>query len=204
MKKHVPVIGLIQLCAAICMLVTLYSCSPKARFTHLTRRHPELISHDTTTGTVNDTIKKVDVKLTAAKDTSTIKVDSILHAFQDARDVAYFKNIGNELRIQQLMDSINRLQSASIKKYIATKPILKDTVTKIQDDVTVKVFNQGGGIGISIYRPEKVNKLKTLTVINTAHVEKCELPWWVKLVVGALIVSLILNIFLLAYSKLRK
>lgn len=126
----------------------------------LTDKYPQLLEKDTLRDTVTVLVPeiKIDTFLQTSQDVSG--VDSILLKFNDR------------------LDSITALELGdNIKYYITNRQVIEDTVTHVEDGVTVKVWQEGDLIQISVHKP--ADEVTEVVEIPYEKVTRApELPWW--------------------------
>ncbi len=153
---------------ALFVLIVISACTPQKRLERLLAKFPELQHHDTTTKTISDTTAAIDVKITTPIDTAgKIKLDSLIQLYVLATEDLYSLKMNDSILWKKTRDSIVKKSNAALYKYMANYRFLKDTVIKFDsiNNVTVKVWQDGKGIGTSIYKPISV-KDHTVTSIS--------------------------------------
>lgn len=122
----------------------------------LTEKYPQLLEKDTLRDTILIPEIKLDTFVQVNDDVSG--VDSIL------------------LKFNERLDSVTSLQLGDeIKYYITNRQVIEDTLTHVEDGVTVKVWQDGDVIQISVHKPaeEEVIEIPYEKVVRAPA-----LPWY--------------------------
>lgn len=198
MKKTIHYI--LTICS-LSLLLILFSCSPQKQLEHarhkmerLIKNHPELLHKDSTSIDVCDT-------------TAGIKKHFEVPFFfpQDTSANTLIKAVGKQ---QSQYDTVAIFPFAPvIIPQLKPKPYKAqfDTITKVDGDVTVKIYWLAGNkIGVDIYQPEKIKTTKVTKNLNSQFQNKCETAWYYTWAVWGFIISLIICVILSLILYLKK
>jgi len=125
----------------------------------LTDKYPQLVTKDTLRDTVTVILKeiKIDTFIQTSKDVS--QVDSILLNFEDK------------------LDSLTRIELGDeIKYYVTNRQVIEDTLLHTEDGVTVKVWQDGDLIRISVDKPEEVITEVIENIVDV--IAPAPIPWY--------------------------
>jgi len=106
-------------------------------------------------------------------DTVTVLVPEIVHdtVIETNNDVSGVDSILSAFRIQ--LDSVSHLElTQEIKNYVIERPVIKDTLYYEFPEVTIKLFNQDGNIGLNFKVHEREIEKATETVVQKAMMQK--------------------------------
>jgi hypothetical protein len=140
-------------------LVALSCCNPARHMKRYLKRHPELVKTDTIYKVDYDTIPEIHVNTVFRPDTNTPGLDSVFLHFQGQIDSVVASKLRNE-----------------VHNYIVNRPLFPDTITKLVDGVTVKVFQSGDHVGVIVFRPEEVKQEIIPVTVN--KVEAGGILWY--------------------------
>lgn len=138
MKKGLLILVGIALLVQGCALTKEERQNKRAnrKLEHLTDKYPQLLEKDTIRDTVIVDSIHIDTVFQTSQDVSG--VDSILAKFNDKLDSVTSIKLGDE-----------------IKYYVTHRQVIEDTITHIEDGVTVKLWQDGDVIGISVHKPQE-------------------------------------------------
>lgn len=126
----------------------------------LTANYPQLLEKDTLRDTVTVLVPE-------------IRLDTIIQTSQDVSGVDSIL-----LQFKSRLDSVTALQLGDeIKYYVTNRQVIEDTLIHKEDGVTVKIWQEGDLIQISVFKPaEEVQE--TVEIPYNKVVRAPVLPWW--------------------------
>jgi hypothetical protein len=134
-------------------LILSTSCTPQKRAQRHMRRavaiYPPIVKKDTINIIDYDTIPEIKIVTEFKKDTSTFKVDSTVNALFEQLKKDYSGVDLNQMRL-----SIMREMKAL---YASKKVFPSDTMYKVIDGFTIKVWETKDGIDMGLFRTKSVN-----------------------------------------------
>lgn len=101
-------------------------------------KYPQLLEEDTLRDTVTVTIEEIRIDTVVQMSQDVTGVDSILENFSHKLDSVTALQLGND-----------------IKYYITKREVIEDTIVHQEDGVTVKLWQEGGVIQISVFKPQE-------------------------------------------------
>ncbi len=182
------------------VLLFLANCTPQTKLNNLLRKYPHLKKDSTTTSYRLDSTKAIDASIILKVDSSGGEFDSLF----DFTGWEVVKKINDRFFIQPdtvtnpKIDSLKLAYESKIKdfkskilNYVNTRRYITDTIIKIQDSITVKLYQQGGYIKISINRPLSVKAKPIKIVDNSVNASPCEVAWYYRWAVFGFVFLLI-------------
>ena len=127
---------------------------------NLTAKYPQLLEKDTLRDTVLVQVPE-------------IRIDTIIKTSQDVSGVDSIL-----LRFNDRLDSVTALELGDhIKYYVTNRQVIEDTVTHYEDGVTVKIWQDGDFIRVSVYKPAE--EIQEVVEIPYEKIKKAPpVPWW--------------------------
>lgn len=103
---------------------------------NLTAKYPQLLEKDTLRDTVLVQVPE-------------IRIDTVVQTSQDVSGVDSIL-----LQFSNRLDSVTALELGDhIKYYVTNRQVIEDTITHLEDGVTVKLWQEGDVIQISVFKP---------------------------------------------------
>ncbi len=151
-----------KLLLCLLMATLLFSCSPQKRIARIIKHNPGIVLKDTVTITDHDTIPEIKIVTEFKKDTSASVIDSSLTALFEKYKVDYPSVDLSAMKRSILMEMRSLYQS---KKIFPT-----DTMVKVIDGITIKLFETAEGIGVTIHKPEQTKEEAHYAVVDSVTV----------------------------------
>jgi hypothetical protein len=141
------------------IVLSLASCDPAKRIARIAKRHPELVKTDTVLTKVYDTVPAIAVKAEFKTNKDVSGIDSILR------------------QLNGKIDSISRFKLGSeIKNYVVNRSIIQDTLTKVINGITIRLYQNGNDIGVLVDKPKEIRSQDVAVAYNTLAVKQ-SLTW---------------------------
>ena len=154
----------------------------------LTTNYPQLLEKDTLRDTVTVLIPeiRIDTVFETSKDVSG--VDSILMGFRDKLDSVTALKLGDQ-----------------IKYYVTNRQVIEDTLIHEEDGVTIKIWQEGDLIRVSVVKPEET--VTKIVEIPYDKIVKAKIPWYKTtlafLTRNGIVIGLLIFLCWISYKGLR-
>lgn len=174
----------------------LFGCSPQKKLRRLLDKNPYLSKTDTVYKVVHDTIPEVKAEVKFDIDTNTAAIDSIVTFYKKALDSLLIKSDKDSVSHVKTKDSLVYNMKHKLRGYVANKVFIKDTIIKQDGDVTVKVWQKGSEVVISVYRPPIVKEEKVAVAVTNVDCPPCKTKWYDY---GARVMGILFLVILILY-----
>lgn len=124
-------------CLILIIIAFCFGCSPEKRLSRILHNNPQLKSVDSVLVVDSVLIPGINVSATIEGDSSTEALDS---------------TINNLSRF--IPDSLFPEIEAEIRTLYRTRKLIKDTATRVVDGVTIRLWQNGSDIGLSVSKPD--------------------------------------------------